>query len=87
MITNNETMTTKNIEYGVFVKYYDGYYKFIMDNGEIIVFEAISQLADRKFNLKANIFIGKSFEITYSFQVEDDDEDFIVYKIDKLEFA
>ncbi|WP_438425772.1 hypothetical protein [Aquimarina macrocephali] len=77
----------QNVEYGVFKKYYDGYYQFVMDKGDTLVFEEISSLAIRKFDLKTNKFHGKSFEITYSEYVEGNDEDFIMYKIEKLELA
>ena len=77
----------ENVEYGIFKKYYDGYYQFIMDNGDTIVFESISRLAARKFDLKSDTFKGKYFEITYSEHIEDDDEDFVLFKIEKLELA
>ncbi|GGX22732.1 hypothetical protein [Aquimarina muelleri] len=78
---------SQNVEYGMFKKYYKGYYQFIMDNGDILVFEGISLAAIRKFDLKTNKFKGKSFVITYSEYQEDKDEDFILYKIEKLELA
>ncbi len=81
------TIVNQNVEYGMFKKYYNGYYQFIMDNGDILVFEGISLTAIRKFDLKTNKFKGKSFVITYSEYQEDKDEDFIFYKIEKLELA
>lgn len=83
----NNTPINRSIEYGVFVKYYDGYYKFLMDNGDTIIFEEIPRLAIKKFDLKSDTYKGKSFEITYSEHIDDDDDDFIIYKIEKLELA
>ncbi len=83
----NGTIINQNVEYGVFKKYYNGYYQFIMDNGETIVFEEVSRAVIKKFDLKSDKFKGKSFEITYSEYVEDDDEDFVSFKIEKLELA
>ncbi|WP_299210276.1 hypothetical protein [uncultured Dokdonia sp.] len=82
-----ESIINRNVEYGVFKKYYDGYFQFVMDNGDTIVFESISSLALKRFDLKSNKFIGRSFEISYSEYIEDDDEDFVLYKIEKLELA
>ncbi len=81
----NGTIINQNVEYGVFKKYYDGYYQFKMENGVTIVFEEVSYIVIRKFDLKTDIsLIGKNFEITYSEYVEDDDEDFVSFKIEKL---
>ncbi|GAA0730274.1 hypothetical protein GCM10009430_41370 [Aquimarina litoralis] len=83
----NGVFINQNVEYGVFKKNYDGYLQFEMENGETIVFEEVSNLALRKFDLKSDSFKGKSFEITYSEYVEDDDEDFVSFRIEKLELA
>ena len=79
------TVLNQNVEHGMFKKYYNGYYQFIMDNGDTLVFEKISLTAIRKFDLKTNKFKGKSFVIKYSEYQEE--EDFIIYKIEKLELA
>ena len=83
----NGTMINQNVEYGVFKKHYDGYFQFEMENGDTIVFEEVSQKVIRKFDLRSDLFKGKSFEITYSEYIEDDDEDFMFFKIEKLELA
>ncbi|EZH71542.1 hypothetical protein ATO12_06965 [Aquimarina atlantica] len=80
----NGNIINQNVEHGVFKKYYDGYYQFEMENGETIVFEEVSHSVVKKFDLKSDTCIGKSFEITYSEYVEDDDEDFVSFKIEKL---
>lgn len=80
-------VVNQNVEYGMFKKYYNGYYQFVMDNGDTLVFQKISMTAIRKFDLKTDKFRGKSFVITYSEYQENKDEDFIVYKIEKLELA
>lgn len=76
-----------SIEYGVFKKQYNGYYQFLMDSGEIIVFEEVYPPVLKKFDLKSSEYVGKSFLITYSEIMENNDEDFIIYRIEKLEFA
>ncbi|PKV48082.1 hypothetical protein [Aquimarina sp. MAR_2010_214] len=81
------SIINQSVEYGVFKKYYNGYYQFIMDNGDILIFEGITKFAINKFDLKTDKFQGKSFEITYSEYRDDDDDDFITYKIEKLELA
>ncbi|MEW7278414.1 hypothetical protein ABW636_07445 [Aquimarina sp. 2201CG1-2-11] len=81
------TMINQNVEYGVFKKYYDGYYQFVMNNEETIIFEEVSHVVSQEFDLRSNIHINKRFEITYTEYVEDDDEDFISFKIEKLELA
>lgn len=81
------TIINQNVEYGIFKKYFDGYYLFLMDNEEIIVFEEIAPSIIKKFDLKSDTFKGKSFEITYSEYVQDDDDDFLSFKIEKLELA
>ncbi len=83
----NGVIINQNVEYGVFKKYYDGYYQFVMDNGETIVFEEVSRAVIKKFDLKSDTFKGKSFEITYSEYIEEDDDDFVSFKIEKLELA
>ncbi|AXT58994.1 hypothetical protein D1816_01050 [Aquimarina sp. AD10] len=80
----NGSIINQNVESGVFKKYYDGYYQFVMDNEEIIVFEEVSPNVIRKFDLKSDRFKDKSFEITYSEYIEDDDEDLVSFRIEKL---
>lgn len=82
-----EPIINRNIEHGVFVKYYNGYYQFVMDSGDTIVFEGISSLAMNRFDLKSDRYKGKSFEISYTEHIEDDDEDFIVYRIDNIKLT
>jgi len=83
----NGKIINQNVEYGIFKKYFDGYYLFAMDSGDVIVFEEVSQLAVRKFDLKSDEHVGKSFEITYSEYVEEEDEDYISFKIERLKLA
>ncbi|MEB3345329.1 hypothetical protein U6A24_07665 [Aquimarina gracilis] len=83
----NGVIINQNVEYGVFKKYFDGYYLFLMDNGETIVFEEVAPIVIKKFDLKSEVFKGATFEITYSEYVQNDDEDFVSFKIEKLELA
>ncbi|GAA4112344.1 hypothetical protein GCM10022393_10740 [Aquimarina addita] len=78
-------IVNQNVEYGVFKKYYDGYFQFLMDTGDMLVFEELSPSASKGIDLKSNQFHNKSFEITYSEYSENEDENFVSYKIEKLE--
>ncbi|WP_299260186.1 hypothetical protein [uncultured Aquimarina sp.] len=80
-------IVNQNVEYGTYKKCYNGFYQFIMDNGDTIVFEEASSLAIKKYDLKNDRFKNKSFEITYSEYIEGNDEDFVSFKIEKLELA
>ncbi|RBW55195.1 hypothetical protein DS884_16325 [Tenacibaculum sp. E3R01] len=73
-------------ETGTFITFQFGYYSFLLENGEEIVFEEIKKDVIEKYNLKSGKFQGKKFNITYSVLTEDlDDEDFVVLRLDNLE--
>ncbi|TYP98885.1 hypothetical protein C7447_102203 [Tenacibaculum adriaticum] len=70
---------------GTFKEYANGYFTFKLENGDLIDFEQINKNVLAEFDLKSNSLKSKAFEITYKEILDDtDDEDFIVFKIDKL---
>lgn len=70
---------------GTFITFGFGYYSFVLDNGDEIIFEEIKKGVLEKYNLKSGKYQGKIFNITYSILTEDlDDEDFVVLRLDYL---
>ena len=71
---------------GIYKGYEDGYYLFELNNGVIMDFEQINKKVLEEFDLKSTTFKNKSFIVNYLEIIDDlDDEDFIIYKIEKLE--
>jgi len=70
---------------GTFITFGFGYYSFVLESGDEIIFEEIKKGVLEKYNLKLSEFQGKKFNITYSVLTEDlDDEDFVVLRLDYL---
>ena len=73
-------------EIGTFITFGFGYYSFVLDSGEEVVFEEIRNEVLEKYNLKSEKFQGKKFNITYSILTDDlNDEDFVILRLDNLE--
>lgn len=73
------------METAVFKSYKNGYYTFLFENGEDMVFEEIHPKALYQYNLKTNTsFIGKTFNLTFSEVFEDSEDDFVIYRIESL---
>ncbi|MEJ2113400.1 MAG: hypothetical protein P8X62_06835 [Flavobacteriaceae bacterium] len=69
----------------VFKSYKNGYYTFIFETGEDMVFEEIHPKALYKYNLKSDSsYIDKEFQLTYSEFIEDSDQDLVIYRIESL---
>jgi hypothetical protein len=69
----------------VFTSYEDGYYKFLFETGEDMSFEEVHPRALKQFDLKNDkSLIGKSFRVSFVEVIEDDDEDFVIYRIESL---
>lgn len=74
------------METAVFKKYENGYYTFLFSNGEEIVFEEVDQRVLHKFSLKNDkSLINKTFTLKFVEVFDDDDEDFLIYRIEFLE--
>lgn len=73
-------------ERATFYSYDNGYYTFILENEDAIVFEEINKSILDQYNLRDVNFKNQKFIITYTEIVEDeDDEDMIIYRLEKLE--
>lgn len=69
----------------VFISYKDGYFKFLFESGEEMVFEEVHPRALKQFDLKNDIsLIGKSFLVSFIEVIEDADDDFVIYRIESL---
>ncbi|GGK21316.1 hypothetical protein GCM10007962_14310 [Yeosuana aromativorans] len=69
----------------VFISYKDGYFKFLFETGEEMVFEEVHPRALKQYDLKNDkSLIGKSFLVSFIEVIEDADEDFVIYRIESL---
>jgi len=69
----------------VFKSYENGYYTFLFENGEDMVFEEVHPRVSKQFDLKNNSsLVGKEFRISFVEVFDDDDEDFLIYRIESL---
>jgi hypothetical protein len=76
------------METAVFKKYEDGYYTFLFDQGEEMVFEEVSPRVLYQFDLKNDkSLIDKTFELSFIEVFDDDDEDFLIYRIEYLKLV
>lgn len=74
------------METAVFKKYENGYYTFLLNNGEEFVFEEVHPRVLKQFNLKHdNSLLNQKFKLTFSEVFDDDDEDFLIYRIESLQ--
>ncbi len=69
----------------VFISYKDGYFKFLFETGEEMVFEEVHPRALKQYDLKNDkSLMGKSFLVSFIEVIEDADEDFVIYRIESL---
>lgn len=69
----------------VFITFSDGYYKFLLDDGEIITFEEINPFVLEKFDLKKDKTLeGQTFLVTYSDIYDDVEDDYFYNRIENL---
>jgi hypothetical protein len=69
----------------VFKSYENGYFTFWFENGEELVFEEVHPRVLNQFDLKNDkSYIDKSFRITFVEDFEDDDKDFVIYRVESL---
>lgn len=70
---------------GIYSGYREGYYTFILEDSDVVVFEEINKMLLIQFDLKSDELKGRKFEIMYKEIIDDlDDEDFVVLKLEKL---
>jgi hypothetical protein len=69
----------------VFKSYENGYYTFLFDNGEDMVFEEVHPRVLKQFDLKNDSsLVGREFRISFVEVFDDADEDFLIYRIESL---
>lgn len=69
----------------VFSSYENGYYTFLFDTGEDVIFEEVHPRVLKQFDLKNDLsLVGKEFRIFFVEVFDDDDEDFLIYRIESL---
>ena len=69
----------------VFKSYENGYYTFLFDNGEDMVFEEVHPRVLKQFDLRNDLsLVEKAFRISFVEVFDDSDEDFIIYRIESL---
>ena len=74
------------METAVFKKYENGYYTFLLENGDELVFEEVHPRVLKQFDLKHdNLLLNQKFKLEFIEVFDDDDEDFIIYRIEYLE--
>ena len=70
----------------VFKSYEKGYYTFKFDDGENIVFEQVHSKILLKYDLKNDkTLINNIFHLVFSEDIDDDEEDFVIFRIEYLE--
>jgi hypothetical protein len=73
------------METAVFKSYENGYYTFLFDNGEDMIFEEVHPRVLKQFDLKNDSsLVGKEFRISFVEVFDDGDEDFLIYRIESL---
>lgn len=74
------------METAIFKNYENGYYTFIFTNNEEFVFEEVHPRVLHKFDLKNDkSLINKMFTLSFVEIFDDNDEDFLIYRIEYLE--
>lgn len=70
---------------GTFIGFINGTCTFHLENNDIIDFDEVNIKIFEEFDLKSIKFKNKVFEITYSENFDDiDDEDIVVFKLEQL---
>lgn len=73
------------MEKAVFKSYKNGYYTFLFENGEDMVFEEVHPRVLKQFDLKSDAsLIDKEFRVSFVEVFDDADEDFIIYRVESL---
>lgn len=69
----------------VFISYKNGYFKFLFESGEDMVFDDVHPRVLKQFDLKNDTsFIGKSFKISFLEVIENSEQDAVIYRIESL---
>lgn len=73
------------METAVFKSYENGYYTFLFENGEDMVFEEVHPRVLKQYDLKSDkTLINKKFGVLFVEVFDDTDDDFLIYRIESL---
>mgnify|MGYP000980117247 FL=1 len=73
------------METAVFKSYENGYYTFLFENGEDMVFEEVHPRVLKQYDLKNDkTLINKKFGVLFVEVFDDTDDDFLIYRIESL---
>ncbi|MEZ4798032.1 MAG: hypothetical protein R2785_12790 [Flavobacteriaceae bacterium] len=73
------------MEIAEFVSYRNGYFTFLFDNGEDMVFEEVHPRVLKQYDLKNDkSLINKKFRVSFVEVYDDVDDDFLIYRIESL---
>ena len=73
------------METAVFKSYENGYYTFLFENGEDMVFEEVHPRVLKQYDLKNDkTLINKKFSVLFVEVFDDTDDDFLIYRIESL---
>jgi len=73
------------METAVFKSYGNGYYTFLFENGEDMVFEEVHPRVLKQYDLKNDkTLINKKFGVLFVEVFDDTDDDFLIYRIESL---
>jgi hypothetical protein len=68
-----------------FLSYEDGYFTFMFENGEELVFDEVLPRVLKQFDLENDeSLINKSFRITFIEVYDKHDEDSVIYRVESL---
>jgi hypothetical protein len=69
----------------VFKSYANGYYTFTFEKGNDIDFEEIHPKALYRYDLKNDAsFVDQTFELIFTEQIVDSEQDLVIYRIESL---
>ncbi len=69
-----------------FKKYKQGYFYFEFESGEDMVFEQVHPKILTRYNLKEDKeLIDQDFRLAFSEIIEDDENDYVIYRIEQLQ--
>lgn len=72
----------------IFKKYEDGNFTFEFERGEDMVFEEIHPKILNQYDLKNDTsLIGKTFQLHFSEQFEDYEENLVIYRVESLKLT
>ena len=73
------------METAVFKSYENGYYTFLFENGEDMVFEEVHPRVLKQYDWKNDkTLINKKFGVLFVEVFDDTDDDFLIYRIESL---